>query len=185
MAWLRIDDAHHEVFDLLLNSARVASVAGRAATGPFVEQRQVVVYAAALGYAAGKQQPVKSGRVQIRDSILFGARGAIELAFCLAYQREEPWSLNCVADSDMETDKRINALQEYAAGGLQVLTDTFNEAGGSLSATELMLRVHNVVSPPPHRYVPIRGERREDPLIAALRRTGKLTSSAPDGLARY
>ncbi len=177
MAWLKIDTDHQEVLDLLVSSSRVASPSGRALTGPFSEQRQVVTYAAAVGYAAGRTQAVGQSKVQIRDTIMLGAPGAAELAFVLAYQ-SSGWDLSVIADGDDASDARLKALEQYAAGGFAVVDERYSSAGRSVSAAELMLLVQSNVEPPKASYQPEREEQIENPLIAALRRRGKLQPPA-------
>lgn len=173
MAWLKVDAAHQEILDLLVTSARVASPSGRALTGPFSEQRQVVLYAATVGYAAGRRQAVEQSQTQIRDSIMLGASGAAELAFALAF-RGNDWDLSVVADGDDAADGRLKALEEWAAGGFALMAERFDSAGRNISAVELMLQVQQAVTTPKPSYHGPESPQVENPLIAALRRRGKL-----------
>ena len=87
MAQLRIDSKHQQVVDLLVSSGRVASVTGRAKTGPFTAMRQVVVLAAAVGLASNRHHEVETaGKLTIHDYVMNGAVETQELAFVLAYR---------------------------------------------------------------------------------------------------
>lgn len=175
MASVRLDPKHQSVLDLLITSSRVASTAGRARTGPFNEMRQVVVFAASLGATAGRRRPIVNVGTTVRDSIMWEATGALELAFALAY-RDSEWDLSVVADGAVADDIRLRALEEYAAGGFDLLLESYEALGSNSSAADLLLHMNKQA--PPRGTMPAPTELQEpgeDPLIAALRRRGKLS----------
>jgi hypothetical protein len=173
-AYLRIDSDHQAVVDLLLSSSRTSSLAARAKTGPFSELRQVVVLAAALGATLNRDRPPGASDQTIRDTVLLEAKGALELSFALAYRRAQ-WDLGVIADGEESLAARVNALEEYACGGLDFLAQRLTELGATTSALELLMDAKKQVTLRDAELPASEAtERDEDPVIAALRRRGKL-----------
>lgn len=105
---------------------------------------------------------------------MWEATGAFELAFSLAY-RDGEWDLSVIADGATAEEARLRALEEYAAGGFDLLLERYEAMGGNVSASDLLLDV-NKQTPARGSAIVDRSEEGlvEDPLIAALRRRGKL-----------
>lgn len=144
MAQVNIYPEHREVLDGLISSAKVASQLGAVATGPFKEQRDAYVFAAAIGIALGNPTPEnempktkKKDAISIRDSVLFGADGAKELsliAILLQDLGDADGSevglrrqLDEIADGDFAG--RFVLLDRYAYAGLAWLGEYMKDAG--------------------------------------------------------
>lgn len=173
-AYLTIDSAHQAVVDLLVSSSRTSSLAARAKTGPFSELRQVAVFAAALGATLNRDRLPAPSDQKIRDTVLLDAKGALELSFALAYRRAN-WDLAVIADGEESLAARVSALEEYACGGLDFLSERLIDLGATTSALELLMDAKKQVTLrdtelPASDTI----DHDEDPVISALRRRGKL-----------
>ena len=114
------------------------------------------------------------GPTAVRDGVMWDGAGALELAFALAY-RDSDWDLQVLADGDAASDARLKVLEEYATAGFDSLAAHYETLGSSVSAADLLMEIKKQVPPVlPQLENPPAGEREEDPLIAMLRRRGKL-----------
>jgi hypothetical protein len=144
MAQVNIYPEHREVLDGLISSAKVASQLGAVATGPFKEQRDAYVFAAAIGIALGKSTPEnempktkKKDAISIRDSVLFGADGAKELSLIVILLQDLGDTdsneaglrrqLDEIANGDFAA--RFALLDRYAYAGLSWLGEYMKDAG--------------------------------------------------------
>jgi len=136
MANVNVYPEHREVLDGLITSAKVGSQVGATATGPFKEQREAFVFAAAIGMALGKPAsegdlPKSKSRetISIRDNVLFGAEGAKEISLAAILIQDLEASeetdaglrrqLDEIADSDLT--RRFALLDRYAYSGFSWL----------------------------------------------------------------
>lgn len=144
MANVNVYPEHREVLDGLITSAKVGSAIGATATGPFKEQREAYVFAAAIGVALGKPTPESDlpklkGRetVSIRDSVLFGAEGAKEISLAAILVQDLEASeetdaglrrqLDEIADGDLT--QRFALLDRYAYSGFSWLRLHMKDVG--------------------------------------------------------
>lgn len=144
MANVNIYPEHKEILDGLISSAKVGSQLGAIATGPFKEQREAYVFAAAIGIALGKptlesQLPKAKGRetISIRDSVLLGADGAKELSLTAVLIQDLDnvdetevglrRQLDDIADADFSN--RFALLDRYAYSGFSWLGEYMKDAG--------------------------------------------------------
>jgi len=130
MASVKIYAEHRDILDALITSGKVASVAGATKTGPFREQREAYVFAAAIAMAlrtptaaSNMPKPLK-GDTPIRDSVFVGAPGAREacLAASLLDERDEESlelslnrQLNLIAETELA--EQFEILDRYAHAG--------------------------------------------------------------------
>jgi hypothetical protein len=141
MASVNIYPEHKDILDGLITSGKVRSQVGAAETGPFKDQRDAYVFAAAIGIALGGAEPVpkrtSKGGVSIRDSVFLGAVGAPELSHtalllegAVAGEADRA-SLNKVLGqlSDTDWSERFIILDRYAFWGFSWLDQNFEEPG--------------------------------------------------------
>src|SRR4051794_30497191 len=132
MANVNIYPEHRDVLDGLISSGKVGSDVGATATGPFKDQRDAYIFAAAIGIALGRPTPdsdipktKKRETISIRDSVLFGADGAKELSLTVILLQE--------LNDDDSTEHGLRAqLDEIAAGDMTnrfVLLDRYAYSG--------------------------------------------------------
>lgn len=134
MASVKIYAEHRDILDVLITSGKVSSVAGGTKTGPFREQRDAYVFAAAIGLAMQNPTPesrmpkAKKQDTPIRDVVFVGAAGAREvcLTASLLDERDEEsleQSLNRQLKLIAETElaEQFELLDRYAHAGFSWL----------------------------------------------------------------
>jgi dnd system-associated protein 4 len=86
--------------------------------GPFEARRDVLVFAAALGFSRGRRVPFESSDEPIRWDTMSNRRGTEILVNMLsaATAAEDPQVLE-----DERFEERIQVFEEYANGGLEIL----------------------------------------------------------------
>ena len=158
MANVNVYPEHLEVLDGLITSAKVGSQLGALATGPFKDQRDAYVFAAAIGIALGRPtadgdmpKTKKKGTISIRDSVLFGADGAKELSLAAVLLQDLGEAdhaetglrqqLDDIADGDFTV--RFALLDRYAYAGFSWLADYISDAG---TIRELVMEAIDKVS---------------------------------------
>lgn len=92
--------------------------------GPFTEIRDVLTFAAALGYQEGRRIPLTSRGEAIRWDTFKNRRGTEQLVGLIAVGGSEDREI--VADSRF--DEQIEAFAEYANGGLEVIRERLNQS---------------------------------------------------------
>ena len=144
MANVNIYPEHRDILDGLISSAKVSSQLGATATGPFKDQRDAYIFAAAIGIALGRPTPdiempktKKKDTIAIRDSVLLGADGAKEISLTVILLQDLGDAdhsesglrkqLDEVADGDLTA--RFNLLDRYAYTGFGWLADYMKDAG--------------------------------------------------------
>lgn len=158
MASVNIYPEHREVLDGLISSAKVGSQLGATATGPFKDQRDAYIFAAAIGIALGRPTPdnempktKKKDTISIRDSVLLGADGAKEISLTVVLLQDLGDSdhtevglrrqLDEVADGDLTI--RFALLDRYAYEGFDWLAEYVKDAG---TIRELVMEAIDKVS---------------------------------------
>jgi dnd system-associated protein 4 len=92
--------------------------------GPFGEIRDVLTFAAAFGYAAGRRDPFESSGEAIRWETFKNRRGTEILVAMLALAgSEDPGVV-----SERRFEEQIRIFEEYANGGLTLLEEALEQS---------------------------------------------------------
>lgn len=112
--------------------------------GPFVALRDVLVFAAALGYSRGRRVPFTSSGEPIKWDTMCNRRGTEDLVnmLCVADASEDPQILE-----DDRFEERILLLEEYANGGLEILKHELDRSVVDVSECVLKV-VRGALGPP-------------------------------------
>jgi dnd system-associated protein 4 len=86
-------------------------------TGPFTSYRQVLVFAAALGFNKGQRKPFERSGEQVLLDNLLGAEGAEAVVNMIAVASVD--DVNVLQPDDW--DARLRPFEEYAHGGLEII----------------------------------------------------------------
>lgn len=115
---------------------------------PFQTYREVLVFAAALGFARGRREPFEGGSdVAIRWELFREVGGDALAAMIAAIATDE---VTIVAPD--RTDERVTVFEEFANGGLSELQAALQkhpERGPTDVILEMVLAEESVDGPPP------------------------------------
>lgn len=103
-------------------------------TGPFKLQADVIAFAAALGAARGRREPLPEALAEPIRQDVFDRQGYDTLINLLAVQSEQ--SAAILEDSDEMIAKRSLVFEEFANGGLSILAE---ETKGQVDFSQAVL----------------------------------------------
>ena len=161
MASIRIYPKHAPLAARLVTSANVRSAAAAAATGPFGTLREVYVFAASVGFAAGAAAETSamekfkdSDGHAIKEEIFFKADGAMELLTLVTMlpngvstEVNDNRLQERVSElSDDDFAARFEVLDRYAYAGFEIIA----EEDGDVPERDILLACLAKIKPEPH-----------------------------------
>lgn len=111
--------------------------------GAFSEIRDVLVFAAALGYARDRRVPFEKTGEQIRWETAIHRRGTETLVALLAVATSDDKEVL----EDSRFPEQIRAFEEFANGGLEILAGILNKSARS-ARDEVLELVQRELRPP-------------------------------------